>query len=254
MRRTIRLTGRKQLPVSCANVNIRDVGERKLVTLAIADPAALRGFPRSARIKLKLVENKQMELLDFGTIGEPKSAAELQNATFEDPSCQVRIADTGNERHGVLLGSTKQWRLLSDKQPEQGGSRGILRFLPKDIAPRVWKLDMQEDAHPIVLVDERIPNVKSWVKNNAVFVSAVLPAILQSVFSEILATPEPADIQWMSDWLRWAEALMPGYPAPKHDSDEAERSDWIERLVDTFCERHRLSDKLVSELVGQEAK
>lgn len=253
MRRTIRLTGRKQLPVSCTNVAIRDIGAKKVVTLAIADKSAFRGFPQSARLTLKLVENKQMELLDFGTLGAPKPVADLKNLTFSDPSCQLRIADTGADHLGILLGNTNSWRLESDRAPKEGGVRGILRFLPKNIAPRAWRLDIQENAHPVVEIDERIPDPRSWARNNPVFVAAVLPSIIQMIFEDILSKPDPGDFAWMNDWLRWAEALMPGYPAPKHDSDHKERSEWIDRLIDSFCQRHRLSDRIVNDMIRPEA-
>lgn len=249
MRRTIRLTGRRQLPASCADVSFRDVGVKRLVTLSIKDPAALKGFPPNARLTLRLVENKQMELLDFGTVGTPKPAVELTNSSFGDPSCQLRIAATTADHLGLLLGSTRTWRLNSDRTPEQGSVRGILRFQPASIAPRAWKLDIQENAHPVVLVDKRINDPRTWAKNDPVFVSCVLPAILHMVFDDILSKPDPGDTEWVADWLRWADMVMPGNKPPNdHHQDTKARHDWIELLVESFCQRHRLSDRIVNEL------
>jgi hypothetical protein len=253
MRRTIRLTGRKQLPTSCADVSIKEVGEKRVVTLALSDPTVFRNFSPRARLTLRLAENKQMELLDFGTIGSPKPVVDLKNTTFGDPSCQLRVADTGDDHLGLLLGSTKPWRLSSDNEPQQGSVRGILRFQPKNIAPRAWKLDIQENAHPIVLVDERIPDPRAWAKSNPVFIAAVLPSIVQLVFEDILVQQNPADTEWMNDWLRWADSLMPGYPPPQDNTDWTARRDWIDRLIDSFCQRHRLSDKIVDELIRAQA-
>ena len=254
MRKRIRLTGRKQLPVSCADVAIREVGDKKVVALTINNKAVLKGFPLTARVTLRLVENKQLELLDFGTIDEPKSLADLRNLTFADPSCQLRIVDAGAKELGLLLGSTKTWRLEKGTNPQQGGVMGILRFQPKDIAPRAWKLDIQEDAHPVLQIDERIPDPRSWVRNNPVFIGAVYPAIVQRLFREILSTPDPEDIEWMNDWLRWAESLMPGSTPPHADDEDAEKDDWTEQLIEAFCMRHRLSDRILNDLISaQEA-
>lgn len=252
MRRAIRLTGRKQLPVSCVNVHIRDVGEGRVATLDIADPRAFRGFPRDARLTVRLAENKQIELLDFGTLADPKSIADLSNTGFGDPSCQLRVASANPDHIGLLLGSTKPWRLDSDK-PQSGTVRGILRFQPMPIAPRAWKLDIQENAHPVVQIDDRIPDPRNWVRNNPVFVAAVLPSILQLVFDDILSKPSPADTEWMNDWLRWADTLMPGYPPPADTADLEERRTWIERLIDSFCQRHSLSDRIVNDIVQEAA-
>lgn len=248
MRRTIRLTGRRQLPASCADVNIREVGDKRLVTMSIKDPTVFKGFSPEARVTLRLFENKQMELLDFGTVGAPKNIAELANPSFGDPSCQLRVANTGTDHLGLLVGSTKTWRLNSDRTPEQGSVRGILRFQPANIAPRAWKLDIQENAHPTVLVDKRIDDPRTWAKTNPVFVACVLPAILHMVFDDILSKPDPADIEWMADWLRWADSLMPGKKAPDDVEDTKARHEWIEQLIESFCQRHRLSDRIVDEL------
>lgn len=252
MRRAIRLTGRKQLPVSCVNVHVREVGDARVVTLDVADSRVFRSFPQDARLTLRLVENKQMELLDFGTIGSPKPIADLQSPVFGDPSCQLRVASTSPDHLGLLLGSTKPWRLNSDRH-QTGTVRGILRFQPMPIAPRAWKLDIQENAHPVVQIDDRIPDPRNWVRTNPVFVAAVLPSILQLVFEDILSNPAPTDTEWMGDWLRWADSLMPGYPPPAESAEPGERRDWIERLVDSFCQRHSLSDRIIDEIVREAA-
>lgn len=250
MRRTIRLTGRRQLPASCAEVQIKEVGAKRVVTLAVADPSVFRGFPESAQITLRLVENKQMELLDFGSLGSLKSTVDLKNPMFGDPSCQLRVAATADDRVGLLLGSSKTWRLNSEKTPQQGSVRGILRFQPSDIAPRAWKLDIQENAHPIVLVDKRIPNTRAWAKSNPVFVAAVLPAIVQFVFEDILSQTDPTETEWMNDWLRWANSLMPSNVPPQDGEDHKARQAWIDQLIEAFCIRHKLSDRIIDELVA----
>lgn len=248
MRRTIRLTGRRQLPVSCADVNMRDLDQRRLVTLTIREPEALRGFSQNARISLRLVENKQMELLDFGTVGSPRPFVELRNKSFGDPSCQLRVAETSPDHLGLLLGSTRTWRLNSDRPQQEGSVKGILRFQSADIAPRAWKLDLQDDVYPLILIDKRINDARTWAKTNPVFVACVLPAILEMVFGHILSTPDPTEVEWMRDWLRWADTLMQGEQPPSDPDDEKARGKWIDGLIESFCHWHRLSDKIIDEI------
>jgi len=244
MRRSIRLTGRRQLPRSCVNVAMREVGGRKVLTMTIADSAAIKAFPANARVMVKLIETKQMELVDFGTLGNPKTAVELANQNYIDPSCQLRIANADEERLGVLLGSTQSWRLSSDDPEQTGGVRGLLNFLPAKIAPRTWKLNIEENSHPVIYIDNRIPDPRSWAKSDPVFVGTVMPAIIYQVFDDILSHDNPEDTEWMSDWLRWADGLMPGNVRPQQP-DIKDRRDWIDGLIDTFCQRHKLSDRIV---------
>jgi hypothetical protein len=249
MRRTIRLTGRRQLPRSCAAISIREVAGKKLLTFTIADQQALKGFPLGARLQVRLDENKQLELVDLGTLGAPKTAVELQNQSYIDPTCELRIAMADGDKLGLLLGSTRSWRLNSDSPEHVGGVRGLLNFLPGKIAPRTWKLNIDENAHPIIQIDSRIPDPRSWAKSDPVFVATIMPAIIHQIFDDILSHEAPQDTEWMKDWLQWADGLMPGRMLPEKP-DVGERRDWINDLIDSFCNRHKLSDRIVDRLIG----
>ncbi len=88
-------------------------------------------MPASARIKLRFIENKFSETLEFGTIGEPRQTAELRNRSFSAPSCQLRVVASGDERTGILLGSTDSWTLRADNDdPGSKAGQGILFSSP----------------------------------------------------------------------------------------------------------------------------
>ena len=89
-------------------------------------------------------------------------------------------------------------------------------------------------------------NVAQTVRNDAVFVSCVLPAIIREVFSGILTSQELPEQGWTKDWLQWAETLMPGQLPATGDSQQREK--WIESLLDTFCLKHGTLDRLVAQL------
>ncbi len=249
MRRRIRLTGRKQLSRSAVTLKIVEVPGKRLLSLSFVDEDSFKGFPRDSRLVVRVYENKLVELIEFGTLGEPKSAADLRSPAFVAPSCQLLVAASGKENYGLLLGSTDTWTLHANDEKADKSRKGILLFLPKDIAPRAWKLDIRENDYPIVFVDKRIPDPRVWAHNDPVFVSSVLPAIMFQVFDDILVNPSPEDVDWMSDWLRWSDILMPGKKPPLSGSSD-ERKDWIEDLIDTFCQRHRLSDRLINQLTA----
>jgi hypothetical protein len=92
MRRRIRLTGRRQLRRSSVAVKVITLPHKRLLTLGITDPNSFRSFPKDSKIKLRLVENKIIELVDFGTLADQKNAVEIRNASFSAPSCQLRIS------------------------------------------------------------------------------------------------------------------------------------------------------------------
>src|SRR5690349_1975530 len=96
MRRRIRLTGRRQLAKSAVRVGLSEIGGGRLVTMTVAQPDAFKPFPTEAKVSLKLVENKKVEVVDFGTIGRMSTARDLASKDFVAPSCQIRIADAGS--------------------------------------------------------------------------------------------------------------------------------------------------------------
>src|SRR5229473_3313791 len=100
MRRRIRLTGRRQLSRSAVNVKVVILPHKRLLTFGIVDPKSFRDFPRDSKITVRLVENKIVELVDFGTLGTQRPAVELKNSSFSAPSCQLRIASTDTDKAG----------------------------------------------------------------------------------------------------------------------------------------------------------
>ena len=254
MRRRIRLTGRRQLSRSAVNVKVVILPHKRLLTLGIVDPKSFHDFPSESKVTVRLVENKIVELVDFGTLGAQRPAVELKNSSFSAPSCQLRVASTDADRPGLLLGSTDTWTLQTDNDSEVGRSKkGILNFQPKNTAPRTWKLDIRDNDYPVVYVDERIPDPRGWARTDPMFVSTSLPSILSEIFDEILDQDTPSDVDWMADWLRWADTLMTGKIPPSKDATRREKKDWIEDLVDTFCQRHRVADKLLAKLISDGA-
>jgi hypothetical protein len=247
MRRRIRLTGRKQLARSCVTVKAFQLPGKRMLGLALADPAAFKIFPGDARISVRLYENKMVELVDFGTLKSPKTSVELKNDIFSAPSCQLRIAAADPEKQGILLGSTDTWTLEAGNEEPGKSKKGILLYKPAKIGPRAWKLDLRDHEYPIIYVDERIPNASLWARTDPVFVNAVFPAVISQIFREILAQPSAKDIDWMKDWILWAENLMPGKKIPLSGQDN-EKETWTEDVIDSFCRRHHLSDSLVKHL------
>src|SRR5689334_11073154 len=116
MRRRIRLTGRRQLSKSTVKVALTELGGKPLVTMTVAQADAFKPFPADAKVSLRLVENKRVEVLDFGTIGELRSSCEVQSPGLVAPSCQLRVADSGMGRKGLLLASTDNWTIKGDDQ------------------------------------------------------------------------------------------------------------------------------------------
>jgi len=246
MRRSIRLTGRRQLNQSTFDFRLADVNGQRIAALTISEPSELKAYPVDAEIRVKLSENKLVEVLRFGTIGKPTSTSNLREHSFLAPSCQVRIVNRSDGEDGLLLGSTTPWTYRSGGQPE-----GILLFQPAAIAPRLWKLTIQDDeGYPTLYIDENLPEASLWARTDPVFTACVLPSVINEVMRRILALEIMPEDGWMSDWLSWASTLMPGSKPPFSGSLQ-EKDAWISQLVDAFSWKHDLANSVISNVGGK---
>lgn len=244
MRKTIRLTGRRQLALSSFGFRFAELQGRQVASLSIVNPADLKSFPADAEIRVKLVENKLVEILRFGTVGKPVTVVDVIEKSFFAPSCQVRVVSRTTDKEGMLLGSTPRWTYKSGSDPD-----GILLFKPAPTAPRCWKLDFSnEEDHPILYIDERIPDGALWARTDPVFIGCVFPNVITEVMSRVLLNGSRPEEGWMKDWLLWAEALMPGSQPPFSEKLEGDQRDWLDQLVETFAFRHELADGVLKKM------
>jgi hypothetical protein len=247
MRRTIHLTGRKELPASTFDIELLsdETGDRlKLQIMPDAngqDP--LQEFPVSADLKVRVFENYVVDVLSFGTIGNRKAEVPLPKGRYRTPTCQVRIVN--KDEPGKLIASSRTRRTGVAGQLE-----GILSFLPYETAPRLWQLVLESDNYPILRVDKEIPNVAAWASTDPVFLAAVLPTIIEQVWHRILDDGEQPEEGWKADWLHWARAMMPGTVPPVTGSIE-EKEQWLQNLGDAFARRHQLAKLARMKLEGE---
>lgn len=244
MRKSIRLTGRKQLPKSYFEVSLSSDGPAAGVSLKVSDAWNRSSFPPESEIRVKLVENKMVEVLSFGTLRAPQTFQPLSSRGFRAPSCQVRIVNRGSQMDGLLLGSTNAWTLKAAGDPE-----GILLFQAADIRPRLWKLELRTDEHPILYIDERIPDAALWARSDPVFTACVLPQVAANVLAAVLEYGEPDGDGWESDWAEWAKQLVPGSRLP-FNADADAKSIWIDDVIDAFSRMHKFSESVISKLGG----
>ena len=246
MRKTIRLTGRRQLPQNAFDFRFSQLNGRSVAILAIADPDALRGFPAASEIRVKLTENKLVRVLSFGTIARAVTAADIDSEIFRAPSCQVRIVNRARERDGLLLGSTREWTLTSGGEPD-----GILLFQSAPIAPRLWSLNIRDHEPPIVYIDENIPDAGMWARTDPIFGACVAPAVVSEIMRAILEGKEAAEEGWEADWITWVLELLPNTKPPFGGSYE-EKTRWIDELLDAFAARHNFVASVLPKLKPKE--
>ena len=217
---------------------MKQINGRQLVTFGITDRQTFASFPSQARLSLKLGGEKGIvEIVDLGTVAHPRASASIRSSLLADPTCELRVVDTGAQKAKGLLLASVTLRLRGDGEAE-AGRQGILDFLADDIAPQIWKLDIRPDDRPVVRIDRRVPQPAQWARTDPVFVAVALPVIVRDVFRAIFDDEDERDDGWMAVGVRWAGDLMPGTIVPGPDDDAPARAAWLDDLLDTFCTRH----------------
>jgi len=246
MRKAIRLTGRRDIPLN--SFKMKPAQEGEIIEFDIVGDHVFSRLEPSARIYLQLTENKMTETISFGTVESPSSPSVPKFSGFRAPSAQLRVVSTEPSHKGLVLGSTSRWTLkMQSGDAEQTTGRGILLFQPKDIKPRTWKLDIRDDEHPVLYVDDSIPEPTDWARRDSVFRTTVMPTVVERVMHHLLANVDISDYPWVEEWFAWADSLVPETPRPIN-GEENERNAWVDILVEEFCRQHRFHDQLLSSL------
>jgi hypothetical protein len=246
MRRTIHLTGRRELPASAFDIELISDASGDHLKLQIMPDASgqdpLREFAPGADLKVRVFENYVVDVVSFGTVGNRKSEAPLPKGRYKSPTCQIRIVS--KDEPGKLIASSRSRRTGADGQLE-----GILNFLPYETAPRLWQLVFDEDNYPVLRVDKEIPNVAAWASSDPVFIASVLPTVIEQVWRRILDDGEAPEEGWKADWLHWAKSMMPG-TTPPMNAPVDEKDQWLQSLGDAFARRHQLAKLARTQLEG----
>lgn len=246
MRRNIKLTGRKDIPLN--SFKMTSAREGSEVEFDIVKKSVFESMEPTARIYLQLTENKMTETLDFGTVESPSLSHAAKTNAFRAPSAQLRIVSTERPDTGRVLGSTNRWTLsMRSGEEDQTSKRSILLFQPKDIKPRSWKLEIRDDEHPVLYVDDSLPQPTDWARRDITFRTSVMPIVVERVMHHIIADPDIRDFPWVEEWFEWADELLPE-PKRPINGEVGERDEWVDLLVDEFCRKYRFHELLLSAL------
>lgn len=104
----------------------------------------------------------------------------------------------------------------------------------------VWRVDINDDAGPILLLSSRIPALIHRIHENPLVAGALLPAAFRIVLRFLVEHPseeEDEGSSWKSDWKRFCiEGLGIETDLDDLGDDDDEIDTWIEDVVRRYCE------------------
>lgn len=205
------------------------------------------GFDSGAALVLRIKDQRDYIALECGTVDNPQSppASALDNFIRTSYRYQIRVVSKDPSKKALILGSSSVGTKVVDDADVV--THGMLDFVRSDINPFLWKLDINPDDGPKLLINKNIPNITDLFANNPIVQISILPTvtreILRAVYSDGANT---LDSIWKRNWHDWATSKNENELPLGNEPQQME--DWISRTVEISLEDHDLINTVINEM------
>ncbi|MCS7071509.1 MAG: hypothetical protein NZM00_08395 [Anaerolinea sp.] len=260
MIRRINFTGRRKLPRTHASVMLYTNPDGPSEFTAALD---LNGadLPAEARVYVEAYYRASLQRFDFGTVASAGQYAgrrwTLDQLQSQIAFFRVKIVDERADI-GRIIGIIERIKpRTSDERSLAETSLLWVNFV--DLGDQIWRLHLSEDeGMPVLEVNRELQtdsSVSEFVRGHPLFFGLVYPAAVREILAHVLhADDYPSDEDdWRGQWLRLGAAWS-GVPVTTRDFrewDESDRSDWINGVVDAFCQRFSVRAGVEAYLTGE---
>lgn len=245
MRRTFNSTGRKRIPQSLVTIRLIDHGAQqpRSFVARFSDLGQL-ALPPDAKIYVEPRAGSSSERFAFGTIAQTITPLDTRLAELDEGApvlFRIKVVDESSDI-GKILASTDG--IAPRDRDDADGRKSLLPIRHTDLGEELWRLDVNRDSGPQLLVNNRVPGLGDRVVSDVSIQGMVLPAVIQSVFREIFEVDDELD--WVKDWKRYACDLL-GEEIdweidPEEQEDDAEAL--VGRIGKRFVEAKRYASLL----------
>lgn len=198
------------------------------------------GLPDAAKVYVEAYHRTDSARYPFGTVSNPISPEQTGLSDLahpEDLRFRILVVNEAEEQ-GLILASADRIRPTAEYEKQS-----ILPVEIGDLGRQVWKLDFTGDQ-PVLVLNERLPNIHNLPTTDPRFRLYILPAVLREIYyymffvDRIDDLEEPA-VEWHRNWLVFARRFFPQEAEwPEKSDDEFSSEDvtnWINLLEREFC-------------------
>ncbi len=247
----VNFTGRRRITRDCVDIAVHDGQPRTFdATIKLEGLSFLSHYSHAAvYLEATCAGSSVIKRFEFGEVGKLQLPTNrtLTDLEGENVFFTLKVVDR-TEQYGRILGIAEHIRPQKAGKQTVAGRRGILPIEPVELGQQLWQLEFRE--HDVfLLVNKSIPGLVDRVRSDPVFYAAIYPEVVRRILSEAIAQnveiEDEAD-QWPVLWLRFGTQLHASKQEPPRANDPDDiREEWIESVVDAFCETHALKDKYV---------
>jgi hypothetical protein len=252
MIKRINSLGRKRISSSQVAIAVRD-GDPRRFSATIDLPE--NDWPGDAIVVMEAMcaGSSNVKRIDCGTVNRldvPQDTL-LDGITGKNVFFSLKVIDR-SERIGRILGVADNLRPIQTGKQTEAGRRGILPVEAVSLGQRLWRLEFRE--HDVfLLVNQDVPGLSERMRSDPMIYSLVYPEVIRRVMSKAIdenVDLDDDDDRWQTLWLKFGRNLHPARENPPSAHEDEDAEEWIDQVVDGFCQMHGLRDRFASALKG----
>ena len=234
--------GRKRVARSCIEISVQD-GDPRTFNATIDLGESFWAPEAAVVLEATCAGSSHVQRYDCGTAGsihQPRNL-ELDGLHGQNVFFSLKLIDRSH-RFGRLLGVAENIRPVTTGKQTVSGRRGILPVEPCSLGQQLWRLEFRE--HDVfLLVNKDVPGLSENMRADPVFLSLIYPQVMRQILTRAIdegADPDEDSDRWPVLWLAFGRKLHPGHEEPPTGDDRDAAGNWMEEVVDSFSQAHRL--------------
>jgi hypothetical protein len=203
----------------------------------------------SCRVLFIASSNNTSQRYDLGTV---KACSKADQALSDlDP--------VGVQRYRILIRRPDDPLLVASAEnlrlSGENNGESLIPMEPADLGQELWRLVLNDTDGPTLQYNSKVFPSAGGAQHNVAFVSLVLPEALRQVLRRIAATPEVLSDETTPFflWGEWLDSIGADRPDQLEEGED-DRNEWANKVVAKFCDREKMADMLVAEMMKGEAR
>lgn len=247
----INSTGRKRILREHIRIRLSETDGQQppSFTADIQLPVELRLDP-SARIYVEPYVKSSSMRFDFGTVGKVSPPTDCVLSEIDAGAVvlfRVKVIDE-TDAVGRILASANGIRPENDA--DGGDRRPLLPVRAANLSEEIWRVDIDRDAGPTLVVNSRVPDLIEALKRDIYFQGAIYPEIVRRLAREVYRPDnefeEDEEGGWVKDWKGWFESQL----GRSVSEDEVDDDEALGRLADDIASSFATKSQFASNLIA----
>jgi hypothetical protein len=245
----INSTGRKRIHREHIRIHLKEPegGQPPTFTADIQLPTELMLEP-SAKVYVEPYVKSSSMRFDFGTVGKinhPENCLLTEIDAGAAVLFRIKVVDETGEV-GRILASANGIRPENDADGDD--RRPLLPVRKANLAELIWRLEIDKDAGPELIVNSRIPDLIETLKRDVYLQGVIYPEVVRRLVHDIFHEDNEydEDTDWVKDWTEWFKAQL-GREIAEEEADDLEAVHSLaDEIAAAFSSKNRFASNVIA--------